>query len=235
MTDRAVPATSSPADPLHLLTSLIIALTREAELHTRQLSRFDDLIAARFAGIEAECQARALDLRGDLMGELGAELHRTRPAKRYTWVFAVLMIVASAILSYLVVGMAQEMNRMADYMYNMGHSLNDERPIGSDERKTAGASYVLAMADHMRAMREDIGAMRLAITHLDGSIAGMAMTMKTMSGNLEAMSKGMTTMNATIGQLRQDTSMMRASVGGMSNYTRAMDAPLGFMNAFLPW
>lgn len=92
MTDFADPVISGPADPLHLLNNLIIALTHEAEFHTRQLNRFDDLIAARVQGIKAEFQARTPDPHGDVMSELGAEMQRTRRAKWYTSVFGLLFM-----------------------------------------------------------------------------------------------------------------------------------------------
>ncbi|WP_295429856.1 hypothetical protein [uncultured Thiodictyon sp.] len=233
MTD---PVTSGPADdPLHLLNNLIIALTRETELHNRQLNRLDDLIAARVQGIKAEFQARPPDPPWDATDGLGAEVQRTRRAKWYTGVLALLVVVLAAVLLYLAVTMAHEMNRMEDYMYNMGHAGNDDRLIAQDERKVAGTSYLLAMTQQLQALRDDIGAMRLAIGRMDGSIVGMSASMKTMSGNMGTMSRDLATMNYTMGLLRQDTAMMRVSVGGMSNDTRSMGAPFRFMNSFMPW
>ena len=210
------------------MTGLIIALTHEAEHHTRQLDRFDDLIAARVQGINAAFQARTADLREDVVSELGAEMQRTRRAKWYTTIFALLALVLSTVLSYLVIGIAQEMNRMEDYMYNMGHSVNDDRPIAQDERKTASTSYISAMAEHMQAMRDEIGAMRHAITRMDGGIASM-------SSNMKSMSKDMTAMSYTMGLLRQDTAMIGMSVGSMSKDTRSMGAPFRFMSGFMQW
>ena len=244
MTDQADTPTSGPADSQHLLTDLITVLTHDAELHARLLNRFDDMIDARVQEIKAEFHSRTPtpDLHEDVVSELGAEVQRTRRAKWYTIVVALLVLVVGAVLSYLVVSMAHELDRMEDYMYNMGHSLNDDRLIAQDERKTTGTSYLLTMTDHMQAMREDIGAMRLAITHMDGSMTSMSANTKAMTGSMGtmqvdmgAMSKNMTTMSYIMDLLRQDTAMMRVSVGGMSNDTRSMGAPFRFMSGFMPW
>ena len=228
MTNRASPVTSGPADPPPLLTTLIITLTREAEVYARQSNRFDGLIDVGVPGIRAEFQARSPGLRGQVMRDWSVELQRTRRDRWYVGVFALAVVIIGAAMSYLVIGMAQEMNRMEDYMYNMGHSVNDDRPIAQDERKTASTSYISAMAEHMQAMREEIGAMRHAITRMDGGIASM-------SSNMKSMSKDMATMSYTMGLLRQDTAMIGMSVGSMSKDTRSMGAPFRFMSGFMPW
>ena len=102
-------------------------------------------------------------LRQDLERELGAEHERTQRTKWVTAVFGLIAVIIGAVLFFWIYQMVEDMNRMEDYMYNMGHSQNDDRVALATERKAVGVSYMLSMADNMQVMREDIGAMRTAI------------------------------------------------------------------------
>ena len=244
MTDQAntMGASPPPPDANRLLAELIEAMKRDADLRTAQLQRLDALIELRGQAVAGDAVRGDLAVRQDLERELGAEHERTQRTKWVTAVFGLIAVIIGAVLFFWIYQMVEDMNRMEDYMYNMGHSPNDDRAALATERKAIGVSYILAMADNMQVMREDTGAMRLAMAHMDGNIGDMVAAISRMSADMGAMrvdvgamSRDMTTMNATMGLLRHDTTLLRMGVGSMSNDTRSMGAPFRVMDSVMPW
>ena len=244
MTDQAntTGANPPPPDATRLLAELIEAMKRDADLRTAQLQRLDALIELRGQAVAGDAARGDAAVRQDLERELGAEHERTQRTKWVSAVFGLIAVIIGAVLFFWIYQMVEDMNRMEDYMYNMGHSQNDDRAALETERKAVGVGYMLSMADNMQVMREDIGAMRVAIAHMDGNIGGMATAIGDMSADMGAMrvdvgtmSRDMTTMNATMGLLRHDTALLRMGVGSMSNDTRSMGAPFRAMDSVMPW
>ena len=244
MTDQVDTAGANPPTPDagRLLAELIEAMRRDADLRTAQLQRLDALIELRGQSLAGDAARGDAAVRQDLERELGAEHERTQRTKWVTAVFGLIAVIIGAVLFFWIYQMVEDMNRMEDYMYNMGHSQNDDRAALTTERKAVGVSYILAMADNMQVMREDIGAMRMAMAHMDGNIGDMVAAISRMSTDMGAMrvdvgamSRDMTTMNATMGLLRHDTALLRMGVGSMSNDTRSMGAPFRVMDSVMPW
>jgi hypothetical protein len=244
MTDQAnaTGANPPPPDATRLLAELIEAMKRDADLRTAQLQRLDALIELRGQTIAGDAARGDAAVRQDLERELGAEHERTQRTKWVTAVFGLIAVIIGAVLFFWIFQMVEDMNRMEDYMYNMGHSQNDDRVALETERKAVGVGYMHSMADNMQVMREDIGAMRQAMAHMDGNIGGMVTDIGRMSTDMGAMridvgtmSRDMTTMNATMGLLRHDTALLRLGVGSMSNDTRSMGAPFRAMDSVMPW
>lgn len=236
MTDQTATTGTNPPTPdtNRLLAELVGALTRDAELRSAQMERLDALIAMYNQKASADAARRDKVVR-DLEQEFGAEHERTQRAKWYTGVFGLIAVIVGVVLFYWIFEMVEDMNRMEDYMYNMGHGQNDDRPALEGERKVIGMGYMDSMADNMQTMREDIGAMRLAMTRMDAGIGHMSGDMGAMRADMGAMSRDMTTMSATMALLRHDTTLLSIGVGGMSNDTRSMGAPFRAMDSLLPW
>jgi hypothetical protein len=97
------------------------------------------------------------------------------------------------------------------------------------------AEEMSRMTNYMESMRDDIGAIRLAMYRMDESTSAMAGDIKAMTGSLTAMTERMSNMNATMALLHQETAMMRMNVGAISNETRSMGGPFRFMSTFMPW
>ncbi|MBK1707925.1 hypothetical protein [Marichromatium gracile] len=204
----------------HGIEALIQALRDDTAQRARLGEQLERLLAA--SGPERQLT----DIHG-LEQRLHIEERRHTRAKWYTAVLGLFALLIGAVLFYLVFMMARDMNRMEDYMYNMGHATDDAR-TRPFEFKAQGESYMATMAGDMGAMRTSIEAMREDMGQMRLSIDGM-------STDITAMSRDMTQMNATIGRIQYDTLLMRQGVGGMASDTRAMGAPFRVMDSMAPW
>ncbi|AHF05590.1 hypothetical protein MARPU_12935 [Marichromatium purpuratum 984] len=199
--------------PQHGIDALIQALREDTAQRARLSDQLERLLAA--SGPERQLN----DISG-LDRRLHIEERRHSRAKWYTGVLGLFAVLMGGVLFYLVFMMAHDMNRMEDYMYNMGHTAGDTR-VRPSEFKTQGESYMAAMAGDMgsmrtsmEAMRDDMGRMRVSIVE---------------------MSDDMTQMNTTMGRLQYDVLLMRQGVGGMASDTRAMGIPFRVMDSMAPW
>ncbi|KXX64246.1 hypothetical protein [Marichromatium gracile] len=199
--------------PQHGIEALIQALREDTAQRARLGEQLERLLAA--SGPERQLT----DIHG-LEQRLHIEERRHTRAKWYTGVLGLFAVLIGAVLFYLVFMMARDMNRMEDYMYNMGHATDDAR-TRPFEFKTQGESYMATMAGDMGAMRTSMEAMREDMGQMRVSIVGM--------------SDDMSQMNTTMGRLQYDVLLMRQGVGGMASDTRAMGVPFRVMDSMVPW
>lgn len=235
-------------DPMQAIERLIEILREDLELRAQSVAQLNDLIDKRNELLAGQQGERTEQVRADLRQELDVERQRNKRAKWYTGILGVFAVLVGAVLFYLVYMMAVDMNRMEDYMYNMGHAVGDER-VKRRDHKATGTSYMAAMAEdmaqmrqdiramngHMAAMRDDIGVMRIAMIDMDDTMSDMGNDMSAMSNDMHTMSGDMRTMNGTMGRMQFDTLLMRQGVGTMSNDMGAMGVPFRAMNSVAPW
>lgn len=242
MTDETLPPSSNSSDPMDAVRALVEVLQRDLEQRTSQLERLNAMLESRNQMLLEQVQRRDDSLREEIAAQREMEHARTNRTAWYSGLAGLVAVIGGLILAYLVFRLAYDMNRMEDYMYNMGHSMNDDRPFYASERKHKGPSYMFNMSSDMGGMREDMAAMRSAMTTMTGSMTAMSADMGQMRtdmagmrGDIGTMSGDMSTMNTTMGLLRQDTANITWGVGSMSHDTRSMGAPFRMMDSFIPW
>ena len=199
------------------ISELVEALKQDAEQRSEAMLRMNDYMDKRNARLQLRMAERT---RRETEQQMAVEHQRNKRANWYTLMLGLFAVLFGGVMFYMVLNMTRDMNRMEDYMYNMGHATEDTR-IRAHERKIAGVSFMNSMADDMQSMRTDMATMSREIT--------------AMTGNIARMSTEITTMNATMGRMQFDTLLMRQGVGSMSNDTRAMGAPFRVMDSFIPW
>ncbi|TVQ86111.1 MAG: hypothetical protein EA400_13705 [Chromatiaceae bacterium] len=222
-------------DPMQTVEELLQVLREDVALRNQSMVAISDQLDTRNKLMQQRVARHTASVSRSMQRRLAAEQQTNKRARWYTGVLAVFAVLIGAVLFYMVFEMARDMNRMEDYMFNMGHAPSDERPARRHERKVAGPSFMHAMArdmqsmhEQMTQMRSDIGAMRVAIIQMDGTIGAMG-------GDIGSMSRDMGTMNATMGRMQYDTLLLRQGVGSMSSDTRAMGVPFRVMDSFMPW
>jgi len=220
------------------ISELVEALKQDAEQRSEAMLRMNDYMDKRNARLQLRMAERT---RRETEQQMAVEHQRNKRANWYTLMLGLFAVLFGGVMFYMVLNMTRDMNRMEDYMYNMGHATEDTR-IRAHERKIAGVSFMNSMADDMQSMRTDMATMSREITAMTGDMQAMRVAMLTMdqsiggmTGNIARMSTEITTMNATMGRMQFDTLLMRQGVGSMSNDTRAMGAPFRVMDSFIPW
>ncbi len=226
-------------DPSAALADLIRVLQQDAEQRAELVELVNRLLTAdtgpRAQGSEEGSQVC------NLRQQIERESNRNIRARWYAVVLGLFAVIIGIVLFYLVFTMARNMNRMEDYVYNMGHAPGDERKRALD-LKDRGPSYMFTMAHDMSAMLDDMTQMRETIVSMGGDMRQMRISMIKMddniggmAGNMSTMSQDMTVMNGTMGRMQYDTLLMRQGVGGMASDTNAMGAPFRAMNSVMPW
>jgi hypothetical protein len=219
MTDST---TGENRDPNAVLEDLIRVLHEDVKSRTQLFEQLGQLVGSNTSLLQAHT-----DHSSDLERRFNIEQKRSSRAKWYTGVLGVFAVLIGAVLFYMVFMMVRDMNRMEDYMYNMGHAAGDERKKPF-EFKQRGTSFMMSMAEDMQAMRGDMTKMRHSMSNMNGNMGSMA-------GDMGSMSNDMTTMNGTMGRMQYDTLWMRQGVGSMSSDTNQMGTPFRWMNAMTPW
>lgn len=240
MTDQTT--TADNQDPMQTIAELVRVLKEDLQLRTQTIQQMNELLERRNDMMQSRAETIGERNRVELEKKLQIEQQTMKRAKWYTGVLALFAIIMGVALFYMVYAMTRDMNRMEDYMYNMGHAASDQRRISKLERKVIGPSFMDAMATDMGTMRTDMATMSARMTAMStdmgtmrGAISNMDGTIGTLGTDIGQMSTDMTTMNGTMGRMQYDTLWMRQGVGNMSNDTRAMGAPFRAMDSFMPW
>lgn len=220
------------------ITALVEALKQDAEQRNQAMLQMNDYMDKRNARLHLRMAERT---RRETDQQIAVEQQRNKRANWYTLMLGLFAVLFGGVMFYMVLNMTRDMNRMEDYMYNMGHTADDTR-IRGHERKIVGVSFMNSMADDMQTMGSDMATMSREITAMSADMRAMRVamlnmddSMGSMTGDIARMSTEITTMNGTMGRMQFDTLLMRQGVGSMSNDTRAMGAPFRTMNSFIPW
>lgn len=235
MSDVTQTPSSNEKDSMQVVQDLVDVLKEDIQLRSVQLNHLNELIDSHNTLIKADMLAHSDKLRAEMAVGRDMEMARTNRVKWFSWLAGLVSVIGGLILAFLVIRMAYDMNRMEDYMYNMGHSANDDRRIFANERKNQSESYIGSMAANMQGMRDDMGAMRGAMARMDQSMGGMSRDIAQMGLDMTAMRTDIGTMNGTMHLLHLDTASLNHGVGSMSNDTRSMGAPFRMMDGFMPW
>ncbi len=162
--------------------------------------------------------------------------------RRNTWVkwgmllAGLVALVVGVHMGGLIYGMSDNMDRMRQYMENMGDG--EKSYMGQmSTNMLAMRESMTNMEQSMETMSTDMGSMKVDMQQMSGDIQTMNVSMEKMQGDIAAvpeMQQDVNQMSRSVGGMSYDTAIMRNGVHNMSRDTSSMSHPFRVMNPFLP-